>query len=125
MVHRKTEITKLEAESFQVMERLDAGVDVDLFSKTVISVVGDKHHRHPVIAGVTRNLFRATATYNIHEFFSPVASLKGQVNTCRTRQNDNSLSGEKRDATFHLRVLHCVSDHAVFSVATIKIFFLP
>ena len=42
-------------------KRLDAGVDMDLFSKTIISVVGDKHHRHPVISGVTRNLFRATA----------------------------------------------------------------
>ena len=121
MVHSETEVTELKAESFQVMERLNADIDIDLFSKTVvISVVGDKHHRHPVIAGVTRNLFRATATYTIHEFFSPVASLKGQVNTCRTRQNDNSLSGEKRDATFHLRVLHCVSDRAVFSVATKK-----
>ena len=27
------------------------------------------------------------------------------------------MSGEKRDATFHLRVFHFVSDHAVFSVA--------
>ena len=102
------------------MERLDTYVDVDLFSKTVISVVGDEHHRYPIVACVTRNLFRATATYNIHEFFSPVASLKGQVNTCRTRQNDNSLSGEKRDATFHLRVLRYAPDHAVFPVATIK-----
>jgi pyrrolidone-carboxylate peptidase len=29
------------------------------------------------------------------------------------------LAGEKRDATFHLQVFHFVSDHAVFSVATI------
>jgi hypothetical protein len=71
------------------MERLDAGVDIDLFSETVISVVGDEHHRHPVITGVTRNLFRATATYNSHEFFSPVASVKGQVNACRMRQKIN------------------------------------
>jgi len=28
--------------------------------------------------------------------------------------------GEKRDATFHLRVLRYASDHTVFSVATIK-----
>jgi hypothetical protein len=51
---------------------------VDLFSKTVISVVGDKHHGHPVIAGVTRNLFRATAITSIIQFFSPVASVKGR-----------------------------------------------
>jgi len=31
------------------------------------------------------------------------------------------LFGEKRDATFHLRVFHFVSDHAVFSVAVNKI----
>ena len=105
MVECKTKVSEFKTESFQVVERLDTDVDVDLFSKAVISVVGDEHHRHPVIAGVTRNLFRATAIYNIHEFFSPVASLKGQVNTCHTRQKDNSLSGEKRDATFHLRVL--------------------
>jgi hypothetical protein len=79
------------------MERLDTYVDVDLFSKTVISVVSDKHHRHPVITGVTRNLFRATATYNIHEFFSPVASLKGQVNTCRTRQKEDMVCLEKKE----------------------------
>jgi hypothetical protein len=79
---------------------LDTYVDVNLFSKTLISVVSDEHHRYPIVAGVTRNLFRATATYNIHEFFSPVASLKGQVNTCRTRQNDNSLSGEKKGCDF-------------------------
>jgi hypothetical protein len=36
------------------------------------------------------------------------------------RQNGNGLAGEKRDATFHLRVFHFVSDHAVFPVATIK-----
>ena len=120
MVQSKTEITELEPEAFEVMECLDAGVNIDLFSETVVSVVGDKHHRHPVIAGVTRNFFRATAIYTTHEFFSPVASLKGQVNTCHTRQKDNSLSGEKRDATFHLRVFHSVSDHAVFSVATIN-----
>jgi hypothetical protein len=102
MVHGKTKVAELESESFQAMERLDAGVDIDLLSKTVISVVGDKHHGDPVTASVIRNLFRATAIYTTHEFFSPVASLKGQANTCRTRRKDNSLSGEKRDATFHL-----------------------
>ena len=120
MVQSETKVAELKSKTFQIMEHLDADIDIDLLSKTNISVAGDKYHRHPVIAGVARNLFRATAIYNIHEFFSPVASLKGQVNTCHTRQNDYSLSGEKRDATFHLRVFHSVSDHAVFSVATIK-----
>jgi len=69
MIEGKTEVAELKPETLQVVERLEEDVDVDLFSKTVISIVGDKHHRHPVIAGVTRNLFRATAIYNIHEFF--------------------------------------------------------
>jgi hypothetical protein len=120
MIQSKTEVAELKPEAFEFMKRLDADVNVDLLSKTVISVVSDEHHRHPVIAGVTRNLFRATAIYNIHEFFSPVASVKGQVNACRTRQKSNGLSGEKRDATFHLRVLRYAPDHAVFPVATIK-----
>ena len=65
MIEGKTEVAELKPETLQILERLEEDVDVDLFSKTVISVVGDKHHGHPVIAGVTRNLFRATATYNI------------------------------------------------------------
>ena len=66
MVEGKAEITKLESKAFQVMERLDADVNVDLFSKTVVSIVGNKHHRHPVIASITHNLFRATANHNFH-----------------------------------------------------------
>ena len=86
MVEGKAEVAELEPKAFQVMERLDTYVDVDLLSKTVVSVVGDEHHGHPVIAGVSRNLFRAIAIYITHELFSPVASIKGQANACRTRQ---------------------------------------
>jgi hypothetical protein len=85
MVHSETEVTELEAESFQVMERLNAGVNVDLFSKEVISVVGDQHHRHQVIAGVTRNLFRATTIYYDHIIFFSCRVRKWQVNDYRTR----------------------------------------
>jgi hypothetical protein len=35
---------------------------VGLFSKTVEPAFGVKLYGHPVISGVTRNLFRATAT---------------------------------------------------------------
>src|SRR5512139_1690741 len=103
------------------MESLDAEVNVDLLSKTVISVVGDKHHRHPVIARVTRNLFRATATYNIHNFCISCRVSKGTGECLPHATKRYYLAGEKRDATFHLRVFHFVSDHAVFPVATIKI----
>jgi len=83
------------------MECLDTGVDVDLFSKTVIPVVGDKHHGHPVISGVTRNLFRANAIYNIHRVFSPVAPFIGQTfGLPRATKNRYDLMGEKRRCDF-------------------------
>jgi hypothetical protein len=34
MIECETEITELKTEAFEFMERLDADVDVDLFSKT-------------------------------------------------------------------------------------------
>jgi len=86
MVQGKAEVAELKPEAFEFMERLDADVDVDLFSKTIISVMGDKHHGHPVIAGVTRNLFRATAIYIYHTNFFSCRVLEGQANACRTRQ---------------------------------------
>ena len=101
MVQGKAEVAELKPEAFQVMERLDADINVDLFSKTVISVVGDKHHGHPVIAGVTRNLFRATANYNvIHKFFAPVASVKGRRMPAARDKKEYSLMGEKRRCDF-------------------------
>jgi len=120
MVESKTEFPKLKTESLQVVERLEKDVDIDLFSKTVIPVVGDEHHGHPVIASVTRNLFRATANYIFHiEIFS-CRTFIGQANACRVRQKKISFVWRKKDATFHLRVFHFVSDHAVFPVATIR-----
>jgi len=75
VVEGEAEVAELEPEAFQVVERLDADVDVDLLSEAVVSVVGDEHHGHPVIAGVTRNLFRATAIYTIHIFFELLSRL--------------------------------------------------
>jgi hypothetical protein len=69
MVFSEAEFIELKTKTFQVSKRLNAGVYVALFSKISVSIMGGKHHRHPVIAGVTRNLFRATAIYNIHIFF--------------------------------------------------------
>jgi len=62
MVFSEIEFAKLKAKAFQVPKRLHAEVDRDLFSKAMKSVVGDKHHRHLVIASITRTLFRATTT---------------------------------------------------------------
>jgi len=97
VVEGEAEVAELEPESFQVVERLDTDVDVDLFSKAVISVVGDEHHRHPVIAGVTRNLFRATAIYNYHKTFFSCRVLEGQANACRTRQKRDMVYLEKKE----------------------------
>jgi hypothetical protein len=68
MIEGEVEVAELKAEAFEFMERLNTDIDVNLFSKTVVSVVGDEHHPHPVIAGVIHNLFRATTTYIIHNF---------------------------------------------------------
>ena len=120
MVEGKAEVTKLEPEAFQVKERLDADVDVDLLSETVVSVVGDEHHRHPVVAGVTRNLFRATAIYILHKDFSPVASVKGGRMPAARDKTEYSLAGEKEMRLFICGSYAVASDHAVFPVATIK-----
>jgi len=86
MIQGETEVAELKTKSLQVMECLNADLDVYLFSKTIVSVVGDKHHRHPVITGVTRNLFRATANYIYHIVFFSCRTLIGQANACRVRQ---------------------------------------
>jgi len=78
MIHGETKVTKFKPEAFEFVERLDAGVDIDLLSKAIISVVGDKNKRHPVIASVTRDLFRVTAIYYDHTVFFRVASVESR-----------------------------------------------
>jgi hypothetical protein len=83
------------------MKRLDAGVDIDLFSKAIISVVGDKHHSHPVISGVTRNLFRVTTTYNFHIVEFSCRTFIGQTNGLpRATKKEYVLIGEKKRCDF-------------------------
>ena len=106
MVQGEAEVAKLKPEAFEVTKCLSTDIDIDLFSKTIISVMGDKHHGHPVIAGITRNLFRAPAIYNIHNFFDSCRTVKGQADACRVRQKIDMVYLEKKeDATVHLRVL--------------------
>lgn len=85
MVQSKTKVTKFKTKSLQFTKCLDTSVNVDLLPKIVISVLGDKHHRHPGIAIVTRNLFRATAIYNIHNFYDSYRTVTGQADACRVR----------------------------------------
>ena len=91
MVFSETEFAELKTKTFEFMEGLDTGVNIDLFSKAVVPVVGDKHHGHPVISGVTRNLFRATATYKIHNLLVSCRTITGQVHTCRVRQKTHMI----------------------------------
>jgi hypothetical protein len=86
MVHGEPEVAELKPKSLQIMERLDTDVNIGLFSETSIPVVGDKNHRHPIVAGVSRNLFRAAAIYNYHTIFCSCRVFIGQANACRTRQ---------------------------------------
>ena len=122
MVFSEAEFAELKTKTFQVSKRLNAGVYVALFSKISVSIMGGKHHRHPVVSCVSRWLFIATAIYIFYTKFSSIAPSIEQAKCLpRATKNKYGLIEEKRDATFHLRVLHCVSDHAVFPVATINL----
>jgi len=62
-----------------------------LFSEILVSVICGKHHGHPIVAGVTSNLFRATATYTIHIFYISCRVHEGQAKACRTRQKTDMV----------------------------------
>jgi hypothetical protein len=62
MVPGEPEIPKHVPIAFQLVERLRTRINMLLFLEAVIVAFGFEHHGHPVIAGVTRNLFRASAT---------------------------------------------------------------
>jgi hypothetical protein len=50
----ETELPKFESERFEFTESLGAGVDVGLFSETVVSIFGVKFHGYPVVSCVMR-----------------------------------------------------------------------
>ena len=79
---------------FQVVERLGAGIDMALFSEVSLSVVGGKHHGHPVVAGIIiRKLFRVTARYfGLHKYFTPVTLQRGQADACPLAIKNNVTS---------------------------------
>jgi hypothetical protein len=64
----KAEITELKPEAFEIPERLGASVDMRLLLEAVVVAFGFKHHSHPVVSGVNRWFFMATAIYTIHIF---------------------------------------------------------
>ena len=79
MVPGETKVAELEPKAFQVMECLSACVNVGLFPETVISFLSDEHHCHPVISGVTRNLFRAIATFIYQNFHASCRTFVGHI----------------------------------------------
>ena len=121
MIQSKVKVTEFESKALQIMERFDAGVDVDLFMKTVISIVGGIHHGRPVIAGVTYDLFRNSPNYIFYKDFFSYLIFKKQVSTRRVRQNQILFDERK----IEMRRIICgsytnASDPTVFQIATIS-----
>ena len=116
VISAKSKVAEFKSKSFKIPERLGAGIDMRLFFETVEVAFGFKHHGHPVVSCVNRWLFMATANYIYHTIFCSCRVREGQANACRTRQKSNCLSGEKGDATFHLRVLrYCFRPRGILS----------
>ena len=91
VISAKAEIAEFKSEAFEIPERLGAGVNMRLLPEAVVVAFGLKHHRHPVIPGVTRNLFRATARYILQNVSLPVAPFRGQAIACRVRQKSKMV----------------------------------
>lgn len=70
------------------MKRLSTGVNVLLFFEAVVPVFGDKHQCHPIITGVTRNLFRAYANCSIQLFLVSCRVFIGQAALPAARDKD-------------------------------------
>jgi len=105
----KTKVAKFKLEAFKIPERLGTGIDMRLFFETVVVAFGFKHHGYPIVSCVNRLLFMATAIYIIHIFFVSCRAFIGhtQGGVPRATRKRYGLMGEKRDATFHPRVLRC------------------
>jgi hypothetical protein len=74
----KTKVAEFKPEAFKILERLGTGIEMRLFFETVVVVFSFKHHGHPIVSCINRWFFKTSATYYIHIFGSPVASLKGR-----------------------------------------------
>ena len=96
MVSSKTKLSEFKTKSFTFLQCFETSVDMGLFSKAHIPVMGDKHHRHPIISGVTRNLFRATASCPFQNMHVPVAPFKGTPLWCAACNGKKYLSVVKK-----------------------------
>ena len=83
--------------------------------------MGDKHHGHPIVSGVTRNLFRATAGYIFQNFSRSCCTFLGHtLVVCRVQRKKISGNSLKNDTASHLRAIHFTSVHAVFPAVVYK-----
>ena len=107
MTSAEAKVAEFKPEVFKIPERLGAGVDMRLLFETVVVAFGFKHHGHPVVSCVNRLLFMATAIYILHIVFCSCRAFIGHIQSGvpRATKNRYGLMGEKRDATFHPRVL--------------------
>jgi hypothetical protein len=85
--------------------------------------MGDKHHGHPIVSGVTRNLFSITTTYNFQNLSNSCCTFQGHtLVVCHVQQKKISGSSLKSDTAFHLRAFRFTSVRAVFPAVIYKFF---
>ena len=118
MIPSKTKLTEFKSKTFQFSKCANASIYMLLFFKTFIPLMGDKHHSHPVILGVIRNLFRVYTIYNTIQNLSRILSHLYRVHPSgvpRATKRCNALD-EKNERPFIYRSYTIlVLDHAVFS----------
>ena len=121
VVFSEAEFAELKAKAFKVPERLDTGVDVAFFRKfRYLLCVGNIMVTQLLrVSSVIFLELPLLTTFIILYFSCRIRKGAGECLPHATKRR-YGFSGEKRDATFHLRVFHFVSDHAVFSVVVNK-----
>jgi hypothetical protein len=105
MASSESKITKFKSKPFAISKCLGASIDMRLLLKAVVITFGFKHHGHPVVSCVMCWLFIASAIFYFHsnEFLLSHLYRAGECLPRATKRR-YSLTGEKRDAAFHLRV---------------------
>jgi len=108
MTSSESKITKFKSKPFEISKCLGASIDMRLLLKTVVITFGFKHHGHPIVPCVMRWLFKASAIFYFHSNKFLLSHLyRAGESLPRATKRRYSLTGEKRDATFHPRVLRC------------------
>jgi hypothetical protein len=121
MIASKTKILEFKTKSPHFIKSSHTGVDVRLLPETAMPVLGDKNHGHPVISGVTRNLFRATATY-IFQNYSSCRANKVQARSGLPRATYfRNCYSEKKVSTFHLRTFVTLSPRSILGLKIKKL----